>query len=383
MENTNCLVIIHSHGTHRLNSRRLLSQVKEFEGHRLIFIGRVFSPPSWLSVKNHLKKVVGNPETFLVSRASENGIIDGYSGRVVSRNVRLITSLIPDITTVVIGELAGEVSLLGNLLAEETGAHLCLVPEGTGVLFEDATAAGNRGVGWKLALERSRFQRQLRGLKRRGRDSLPVTSIRSIQKLWWRVRRQVFLRIRRPGPPALSSPTHLDYMVSDWAEHVPKGISAARTINPTRRSFRVQSAHHEDILFLHAPYDFSAETWLSCLEAIASRETGLIVLKRHRIPTGFANLVEAANSLKEKANVRLVERGVVEDMFAQRPYRLVAGVDSTALFSVQSFLPDCPSISVLDTIEKTVKGNEVQIVKKHEDDWKLFRNRCVGRVKVV
>ena len=383
MANAKFLVAIHSHATHRQNMQRLLSSVEEFQGYRLIFIERVFEPPSWLFFKNRLKSAINCPNTFLVSRASENGILDGYARRVVARGVRHLASLIPNIKVVAIGELVGEVSLLGNLLASTTGARLCLVPEGTGVLFEDATAAGNRGVGWKLALERSHFQRQLRGLKRRGRDSLPVTSIRSIQKLWWRVRRQFFLRLGRPGPPALSYSARVDYLVSDWVEHMPKGFLATKIINPTSYGSQLKPRRHDNVLFLHAPYDFSTETWLSCLEALDLQSAGSLVLKRHRIPTGFANLVEAANLLQRKANVLVIERGVAEEMLARGRFGLVAGVDSTALFAAANLLPDCLTVSVLDTLQKTVTGNEAEIVKDFETDWNKFRNLCDGRVKVV
>jgi hypothetical protein len=175
----------------------------------------------------------------------------------------------------------------------------------------------------------------------------------------------------------------VDYLVSDWVEHMPKGFSATKVINPTPHGSQVKTGRHDNVLFLHAPYDLSTETWLSCLEAIDIQSAGSLVLKRHRIPTGFANLVEAANLLKQKANVLVVERGVAEEMFVRGRFGLVAGVDSTALFAAANLLPDCPTVSVLDTLQRIVTRNEAEVVKHFENDWNKFRNGCVGRVRVV
>lgn len=70
-------------------------------------------------------------------------------------------------------------------------------------------------------------------------------------------------------------------------------------------------------------------------------------------------------------------------MFARERFALVAGLDSTALFAVASFLPDCPAVSVLDTLRKTVKGKDEQFVKDRKRAFDLFQDRCNGNVKVV
>ncbi len=147
------LAVIPSHGTHRRNILRILKGCPEFEGYKVVFVSRTFAPASIVKVRNWVRRLLDpHSDTVVVSRASENMVIDGFTERIIRWNASQIVKFTGDIRVIVFGETAGEVLMLANQLSSLTSARTCLVPEGLGVVSQTRAQFEAGGTGWQMAL---------------------------------------------------------------------------------------------------------------------------------------------------------------------------------------------------------------------------------------
>lgn len=375
------LAIIPSHGTHRRNIVRILRGFPEFEGYRFLFVSRTFAPASLIQARNWVRRRLSpQSDTIVVSRGSENLVIDGFTARVIEWNASQIEKFTPDIRVVVFGETAGEVLMLAHRLSSLTGARTCLVPEGLGVVSQTRAEFESGGSAWQKALRAG--PKKVRGSRRSQRGRRLVQSIaRSIGKFWWRVRRFVFLVSERPAAPKLSVPGRFDYLASDWLQELPDGFTVATTLTPTVSVSEKNSVGRA--VFLHGPYDFEEETWLACLSALDLAEIHTLVIKQHRNPLGFGALEAAARALVPPLEVEVLLGGNIEEYFSRETYSLVAGVDSSALFTASQMLPETRIVSTLDTLNRCSSAIDLAIVAGYSREFEIFRAQCPSRIAFV
>lgn len=375
------LVVIPSHGTHRRNIVRLLKGSPEFEGYKVLFVSRAFAPASVVKVRNWVRRRLGpQSDTVVVSRASENLVIDGFTERIVRWNASQIVKFTGDIRVIVFGETGGEVLMLANQLSSLTSARTCLVPEGLGVVSQTRAQFEAGGTGWQLALRAK--SRQGQGNRRpQGCRKLIQSAARSIGKVWWRVRRFVFLVSARPGAPKMLASGRFDYLASDWLEALPDGFTAETTLAALNIVSEKTSARRA--VFLHGPYDFEEETWLECLSALDLREIQTLVIKQHRNPLGFGALEAAARALLSSPEIEVIHGGNIEEYFTRESFALVAGIDSSALFSASQLLPESRIVSTLDTLGRCSSTKDLAIVARYRKEFDLFRAQRAGRITFV
>jgi hypothetical protein len=375
------LAVIPSHGTHRRNIVRILKSFPEFEGYKFVFVSRTFAPASIVKARNWVRRrLAPQSDTVVVSRASENLVIDGFTERIIRWNASQIVKFTGDIRVIVFGETAGEVLMLANQLLSLTSARTCLVPEGLGVVSQTRAQFAAGGTGWQTALGAE--SRQGQGNRRpQGCRGLVQSAARSVGKFWWRVRRFVFLVSVRPGAPKLLAPGRFDYLASDWLEELPAGFTAATTLTPLNSVSEKSSARRA--VFLHGPYDFEEATWLACLSALDLREIQTLVIKQHRNPLGFGALEAAARALLSSLEIEVLLGGNIEEYFSRESFALVAGIDSSALFAASQLLPESRIVSTLDTLGRCSSNKDLATVARYRKEFDLFRAQCSGRIAFV
>ena len=365
------LVVIPSHGTHRVNVIRMLNGLIEFDGYKVVFVSRTFAPIFLIKLRNWIRSQLhSKSDTVVVSRGSENLVVDGFTQRIVRWNASQIKKFAGDVRVVVFGETGGEVLMLAEYLSSLTGASTCFVPEGLGVLSQTKSEFEAGGSDWRAALRKASL-----------RPRLGQLTARSIGKFFWRLRRFVFLVLTRPVAPRLSIAGRFDYLVSDWLRDLPDGFDAGKSLAPRVSVFAENSAARA--VFLHGPYDFEEVTWTACLRALDLAEIDTLVIKQHRNPLGFGALEAAARKLDFPPKIEFIIGGNIEDYFSQETYALVAGIDSSALFSARQLLPESRVVSTLDTLVRCSSSRDRALVHRYRKEFELFRAQCPSNIAFV
>ncbi len=177
------------------------------------------------------------------------------------------------------------------------------------------------------------------------------------------------------------APGRFDYLASDWLEELPAGFIAATTLTPLNSVTENTSARRA--VFLHGPYDFEEATWLECLSALDLREIQTLVIKQHRNPLGFGALEAAARALLSSLEIEVLLGGNIEEYFSRESFALVAGNDSSALFSASQLLPESRIVSPLDTLGRCSSTKDLAIVARYRKEFDLFRAQRPGRIAFV
>ena len=381
------LVAVPSHGTHRKNMLRLLDALPEFADYRVVLVARTFAPLSVIRFRNWLRRGRGGESvTVLVSRSAENQVIDGFTERVTRWNANQVIKFVPDIRLIVFGETAGEVGLFAGQLASFTGAPTCLSPEGLGVLWQTREECNVQGVAWRNALRAPIEVARTRDGLRRGPVTFQFAS-RVVAKFWWRLRRLVFLLLFRPAAPRFLLDSHIDFLASDWLNEVPPGFSVGQTLRSPAAP-RVAGERNPSsagtAVFLHGPYDFDSAVWTACLGALDFSGIHTLIVKQHRNPLGFGALEAAARALPSDLKIEVLRTGNIEDLFLNARQSMVAGIDSSALFSARSMVPECRIVSVIPTLTKYLEARGVDRVETLRPQFELFLGVAnAGGIEVI
>ena len=119
------------------------------------------------------------------------------------------------------------------------------------------------------------------------------------------------------------------------------------------------------------------------LSALDLRDIHTLVIKRHRNPLGFGALDAAARALVSPLEIEVLLGGNIEEYFLRESYALVAGVDSSALFSASRLLPESRIVSTLDTLARCSSANDLAIVARYRKEFEIFRAQCPSRIAFV
>lgn len=383
--NIKTVVMIPSHSVHERNAVRLLHKWVSGRDLLMVSVRRVKVPAVLLFLRNFFRQgQIRKGGVFLAPRLSDAFEIDGCSTKLsqVFAGQLLRTIGTPDL--VVVGEKFGEVALLQNELSGLPGTLTTLIPEGLGVghsIIEDFWSEPSYVP--RLILF-STFLGEVRTLARR------LLSIRNTEsgfklvlKSSWKLERLIFLMLHRSVKSQKKAIDQVDYVVSEWRDASNFGVrisSGQFIVSPSKGP--TQERPRTEALFLHGPYDVSIAAWTSALRPVRNFSASVLI-KPHRNRTGLANLVTAAEDVFA-GQVSLFDKPEsAESLIAKSNFPVISAIDSTVLVIVSNSSDEGRVLSVLDSFLKGLSKDDFRAVDPFIDDFKDFKTRFSGILKIV